>query len=286
MKRLFRFAVLLVFCAAWMACGPVRLARADKIFLKNGKVYEGKVVGKSDRRYLFVVKAAGEEMPLSFYIEEVDRVDMEKDSVERQIPYLKEVGGVTFNVGGSKKGYALDLYKKEQKGSFGASDWYSLAEIQEVLNKEEFAYYQQFGEITSRYAPKFIIVDTMYADLSQANTDDFELAKTYMHDLYYELSHLTVPPAFRTSHDTYLEAVRATSLSFDALEKGVLEEATRLTQVSQENRVSGMTLFRQVVQSRRPSPKKDEGAAPQAPEVAPEVAPEAVPETVPEAGAT
>ncbi len=250
MKRRLRSAVLLI-CGAGILFGSGLEARADKIFLKNGKVYEGTVVGQSDRRTLFAVRAGDEEIRLSFFVEEVDHVDMEKDSAQRQIPFLKEVEKVKFDVGKEKSAYELSLYNKEQKSVFDATSWYSLKEIQEVLDEAEFAYYQEFGEITQRYAPKFVVIDTMYADLSVATKEDFELAKSYMHDLYDELSRLAVPPAFRTSHETYQEAVKATSLSFDALDRGVLEEAARQTQISQENRGEGLNLFRQVVQSRR-----------------------------------
>jgi len=257
MMRHFRIAVLLL-CGAGILLGSGHPARADKIFLKNGKVYEGTVVGKSGRRYLFAIKAADEEMRLSFFIEEVDHVDMEKDSAQRQIPFLKEVEKVKFDVGKQQSTYELSLYKKEQKSAFDAIRWYSLKEIQDVLDEEEFAYYQEFGEITRRYASKFVILDTMYADLSVATKEDFELAKGYMYDLYYELNNLSVPPVFRTSHETYKEAVKATSLSFGALDKGVLEEAARQTQISQEKRAEGMKLFRQVVQGRRQPARREE----------------------------
>jgi len=250
MKTRFRIAALLI-CCAGILYGPAPPAAADKIFLKDGKVYEGTVVGKSDRRYLFGVKVGEEEIRLSFFLEEVDHVDMEKDSAQRQIPYLKEVEDVKFDVGKEQSGYELSLYKKEQKNAFDTGQWYTLKEIEEVLGKEEFAYYQAFGEITQRYAPKFVIIDTMYADLSVVTKDDFETAKVYMRELYEELSGLKVPPAFQRSYETYREAVKATSLSFDALDKGALEEAARQTQVSQENRAEGMKLFREVVQSRR-----------------------------------
>ncbi len=257
MKTRFRITVLLI-CCAGILFGAAPPARADKIFLKNGKVYEGTVVGKSGWRYLFAVKVGDEEMRLSFFVEEVDHVDMEKDSAQRQIPFLKEVEKVKFDLGKQQSGYEISLYRKEQKGVFDATRWYSLKEIQEILDKEEFAYYQAFGEITQRYASKFVVIDTMYADLSVVTRDDFGLAKTYMHDLYYELNDLKVPSAFRRSYEIYKEAVRATFLSFDALDKRALEEAVRQTQVSQENRAEGMKLFREVVQGRRKPAEKEE----------------------------
>ena len=268
MKTRFRSAVLL-FCGAGILFGGSPPAAADKIFLKNGKVYEGTVVGKSDRRYLFEVEAGEEKIRLSFFVEEVDRVDMEKPSAQRQIPFLKEVEKVKFDVGEKESGYEISLYKKEQKGAFDEGRWYSLKEIQEVLDEEEFAYYQEFNEITQRYAPKFVVIDTMYADLSIATKDDFETAKVYMQDLYEELSGLKVPPAFRRAYETFREAVKASSLSFDALDKGDLDAASRLTQISQTNRVEGMKLFREVVQSRRqpadaPRPPAEEVGAPAA----------------------
>ena len=256
MKTRFRIMVLLI-CAAGIHFGTASPARADKIFLKNGKVYEGTVVGKSDLRYLFIVKMGDEEMRLSFFIEEVDRVDMVKVSAQRQIPFLKEVEKVKFDIGNQRSGYEISLYKKEQKGAFDATRWYSLKEIQEVLDEAEFVYYQAFGEITKRYMPKTSIIDTMYADLSVVTKDDFETAKVYMHDLYYELNNLKVPPAFRRSFETYKEAVKAASLSFDALNKGALEEAARQTQIFQTNRAEGMKLFREVVQSRRKPAEKE-----------------------------
>jgi len=265
MKTPLRIVVLSICCAGVLCVsfGAAPPAAADKIFLKDGKVYEGTVVGKSDRRYLFAVKAGDEEIRLSFFVEEVDHVDMEKDSAQRQIPFLKEVEKVKFDVGKQQTGYELSLYKKEQKGAFDATRWYSLKEIQEVLDEEEFAYYQAFGGITQRFAPKFVIIDTMYADLSVATKDDFETAEVYMRDLYEELGGLKVPRAFRRSYEMYREAVKAISLSFDALEKGALEEAARQTQISQENRAEGMKLFREVVQSRRQTERR-EGSRPAA----------------------
>jgi len=256
MKTRSRIMVLLI-CGAGIVGGAAPPALADKIFLKNGKVYDGEVVGKSDQRYLFVVKADGEEMRLSFFADEVDHVDMEKDSAQRQNPYLKEVDKVKFDVGSRQTGYELSLYKKEQRDAFDVARWYSLKEIQEVLSKEEFAYYQEFGEIAQRYAPKLVIVDTMYSDLSVVTKDDFETAKVYMHDLYDELNALKVPLVFRRSHEVYKEAVKATFLSFDALDRGALEEASRQAQISQESRALGMKLFREVVQSRRPPVEKE-----------------------------
>ena len=64
---------------------------ADKIYLKNGKVYEGKILGRSDRRYLFSMDAGGESLSVSFFLEDIAKVELGKDSIDKQIPYLKEV---------------------------------------------------------------------------------------------------------------------------------------------------------------------------------------------------
>src|SRR5512135_2808211 len=66
-------------------------AWADRITLKDGKVYEGKILGKSDRRYLFSLSVDGDAFPISFFIDQVEKVEMSQDTVEKQIPYLKEV---------------------------------------------------------------------------------------------------------------------------------------------------------------------------------------------------
>jgi len=243
-------------CVILFACGTLFLgasrALADKIFLKNGKVYEGKVVGKSDQRYLFAIQTGGKSLRLSFFTDEVDRVDMEKDSVQRQIPFLKEVKDVSFNVPGRERAYEISLYNKEQqKSAFEATDWYTSAAIKEVLTEDEYAYYEAFGDIAKRFATKFVVVDTMYADLSVVTRDDFETAKVYMVDLYEELAALKAPPAFRESLDVYMTAVKATAMSFDALGARNLETASQQAQISQEYRVKGMKMFSQAVQVRR-----------------------------------
>ena len=71
---------------------------ADKIYLKNGKVYEGKVLGRSDRRYLFSLDADGESLSVSFFLEDIAKVELSKDSVAKQIPYLKEVESTQMTV--------------------------------------------------------------------------------------------------------------------------------------------------------------------------------------------
>ena len=72
------------------------LVFADKIYLKSGKSYEGKLIGKSDRRYLFSVNASGETFEMSFFPEDVEKIELDKESMEKQTPYLKEVE--TFKV--------------------------------------------------------------------------------------------------------------------------------------------------------------------------------------------
>ncbi|MGE5280160.1 MAG: hypothetical protein ACM3L6_05420 [Deltaproteobacteria bacterium] len=239
------------------AAGP---AAADKIFLKNGKVYEGTVVGKSDRRYLFAVKAGDEQIRLSFFTDEVERVDMEKPTAERQMPYLQDVKKAEF--GDKKEGaYEISLYNKEQKGAFDTTDWYTVDEIRDVLTEKEFAYYQAFNELVNRYAPSFVVIDTMFGDLSQATKEDFERARDSMGDLAGELGALSVPPAFRRPHEAYVNAAQATARVFEALEAGRLEEAGRLAQASQEGRIAAMNLFRQLVQGRRQVAEKPADAS-------------------------
>ena len=68
----------------WLGAGSVF---ADKIYLKNGKVYDGKIIGRSPRRYLFALDLDGSSVQLSFFTEDIEKVEWGKNTVQEQIPY-------------------------------------------------------------------------------------------------------------------------------------------------------------------------------------------------------
>ncbi len=221
---------------------------ADTLYLKNGKVYEGKVTGKSYKRYVFVVDLAGEKIPLSFFIDEVEKVDLSKDSAEAQIPFLKEVETFQVPVSQDKtKVYESSVYKDEK---LTVAESMSDPQIRQKLAPEEFEYYQRYNEIVKRYTDQLVAIQNIYLDLTNATKEEFAVAKKDMDEFYFDLNSLFVPGAFQESHKTYLESVKATYLVFNALEQGALEEASRQMKLADEKKERALGLFRKILTDR------------------------------------
>ena len=68
-----------------------------------------------------------------------------------------------------------------------------------------------------------------------------------MDELYFELNNIVVPDLFKRSHTEYLESVKATYLTFNALEQGVLDEATKQIKISEDSKERSMADFRDVI---------------------------------------
>jgi len=225
---------------------------SDKIYLKNGKQYEGKLVGKSERRYLFTVNADGVTFPMSFFPDEVEKIELDKDSMDKQVPYLKEVEPLKVKVAEEKpKVYELSLFKE----GMGPIDIPKAQEVElkKALNKDEAEYYERFNDILKRYMDKFAAIQGIYSNLTSATKEDFASAKSYMDELYFELNNLFVPEAFRKSHVAYLESVKANFLAFSALEDGMLDEASKQMKISEDSKQKSMSEFRQVILSKMPA---------------------------------
>lgn len=233
------------------------LAYADKIFLKDGKSYEGKLVGRSDRRYLFNVKADGESMSMSFFPEDIEKIELDKNTVEEQIPYLKDVESLRVQVTeGRPKIYELSLYKESQIQALDSSK-FTEKDLEAALTKQEREYYRKFNAILKRYVDKFQVVQNLYVSLTTATREDFARAKQYLDELYFELNNIYVPEAFKRSHGAYLESVKASFLAFTALEQGMLDEAAKQIKISEETKQRSMNEFRSIIVARKP------GLAPQ-----------------------
>lgn len=273
--RGFRFSGFSVLCLLFsvfcsLSSAPCPLVYADKIYLKDGKVYEGKVLGKSERRYLFGLDLAGEQMPISFFMEDVAKVEMSKDSAGKQIPYLKEVEAFKVEVKEEKPTvYEVSLYKKNPDA---APQAFTDAEARSFLKPEEFDYYARFNEITKKFADKFSAIDEMFKDLTMTTKDDFESAKQYMDDLYFQLNALHAPEVFKQAHLFYLGSVKAMYLAFNALGQGLLDEAGRQIKVSQESRERSLLMFREILENRHAIQPAAEPAAGEARKAAPQVA--------------
>ncbi len=222
----------------------------DKITLKNGKVYEGRILGKSDRRYLFAIDAAGTTMQLSFFLEDVDKVELDKKTVDRQIPYLKEVESFKVPVAqGNETVYEMSMYKKGQLE--GDQQFFTMAEIQEILSKEEFAYYEKFLEITTRYADRLVAIDNLYQNLPTATREDFAAVRQSLDLVYSELNALTVPPLFKQGHEAYLAFLKETYMVFGALDRGLLEEASAHMRAAEQAKRQSLLSFRQAILQRK-----------------------------------
>lgn len=246
--------IVAVFLFLWFFPDP---GHADKIYLKDGKSYEGKLIGRSERRYVFSVKADGETFSMSFFPEDIEKIELDKDTVEEQIPYLKEVDSLQVRVTKDRpKIYELSLYKESQIQAADSSK-FTEQDLQAALTKQEREYYNKFNGILKRYTDKFQVVQNLYLSLTTATREDFARAKQYMDELYFELNNIFVPEAFRRSHGAYLESVKASFLAFTALERGMLDEAAKQIKTSEETKQLSMNEFRSVIVARKPgSPQR------------------------------
>ena len=242
----------------------VSTALADKVYLKDGKVYEGKLIGKSPWRYLFNVSAAGETAQMSFFVEDVDKIELSKDTVESQIPYLKDVESLDVKVAHPEvrqdsQQYRLALYTKSQ--DMPAAEVFTDTELKKVLNDQEYEYYQKFTDILKRYADKFSTIQNIFLNLTTASKEDFGACKQYMDEMYFEMNSLYIPQLFKKSHTLALESAKSTYLAFNSLEQGQLEEASKQIKTSEDSRERAAQEFRAAIESRKP---KVSETAPQA----------------------
>ncbi len=223
---------------------------ADKIYLKNGKVYDGKLLGRSEKRFLFSVDIEGVSFRMSFFPDEVEKLELGKETVEEQIPYLKEVESFKVKVSRDKpKFYEMSLYKESQIDA--KEDTFTEEELKNSLTKEEAEYYDKFNYILKKYVDKLNFIQNTYSSLTIATREDFAKAKTYMDELYFELGGLFIPRAFEKSHRDYLESLRAGFAAFSALERGILEEASKQFQISETLRQRSMLEFRRIILERK-----------------------------------
>ncbi|MFH0940535.1 MAG: hypothetical protein V1840_01610 [Candidatus Omnitrophota bacterium] len=246
-----------IFCFLLSVLCPLN-SYADKIYLKNGKNYDGRLVGKSERRYLFALDTGpGESVQISFFTEDVEKIELGKDTVESQIPYLKEVESLRVEVNkNDPKVYELSLYKESQGKK--AEPTFSEQELRKSLSREESEYYQRFNEILKKYVDKFSAVQNIYMNLTTATREDFEAAKQYMDELYFELNNLFVPETFKKSHISYLQSVKASYLAFNALGQGMLDEAAKQIKISEDSKQRCMEEIREII-SKRKLTSKEEG---------------------------
>lgn len=221
-------------------------AHADKIYLKDGKVYEGRLVGKSEKRFLFSVDMSGTSLEMSFFPENVEKIELGKETVESQIPYLKDVESTKVGTKErAEKTYELSLYK--EPGRAPQVEVFTENELKLIFTKDEFEYYQKFNDILVRYTDKFSFIQNVYLNLTTATKEDFVRAKDYMDGLYFELNSLSAPDIFRRPHAAYLEAIKASYLSFDALAQGLLEEAAKQNRLSEDGKQGAMSAFRDAI---------------------------------------
>ncbi|MEK7849794.1 MAG: hypothetical protein AAB213_03110 [Candidatus Omnitrophota bacterium] len=248
----------LTIVAALLSVASCSLAYADKIYLKNGKSYDGRLVGKSERRYLFALDiGSGDSVQVSFFTEDVEKIELGKDTVESQIPYLKEVESLRVEVNESgPKVYEISLYKESQGKK--ADPTFSEQELRKSLSREESEYYQRFNEILKKYVDKFSAIQNIYMNLTTATREDFESAKQYMDELYFELNNLFVPETFKKSHISYLQSVKASYLAFNALGQGMLDEAAKQIKISEDSKQRCMEEIREII-SKKKLTSREEG---------------------------
>ena len=243
------------------------LGLADKIYLKNGKVYDGKLIGRSERRFLFSVDADGVIFQMSFFPEDVKKIELGKDTVESQIPYLKDVETmkVEVNKEDNPKTYELSLYNKNP--GMAGQEVFSDVELKKALDKDEYEYYHRFNDIIKRYADKFAAIQNIYMNLTTASDEDFASAKQYMDELYFELNNIFVPEAFKESHVDYLASVKGSFLAFNALQRRMLDEASKQIKISEDSKQKSMDEFRKVILAKKaalpPTPEKEEESSAQ-----------------------
>jgi hypothetical protein len=241
---------IVLFILAACFCGAASMAYADKITMKDGKVYEGRITGKSDRRYVMALDAGGEEVSVSIFTDEVDKVEMGRESVKRQIPYLKEVEKVKVKTGGSRI-YEMSLDRKT--GASQGTDPTAITHDAALksLDDKERAYYEKFDAILKRHEEDFVYIEQLYADLPKATPEDFVQAKQLMDQVYFEVNALEVPTAFKPAHMLFLNSVKATFLAFGALEKGLLEEAQQRINESVQGKLLAAEARRELLEVRR-----------------------------------
>lgn len=239
-----RSALIVSFFISMIIGAPICLA--DKIYLKNGKAYEGKLVGKSEKRFLFSVDLEGGKIPMSFFPEDVEKLELDKDSMESQIPYLRDIETLKVKVTQENpKVYEMSLYKESQFQTDGSS--FSEKELNKALSPEEMEYYEKFNNVLKRYIDKFSMIQNMYTNMTTATREDFEEAKHYMDELYFELNNIFVPAVFKKSHAMYLASVKASYLAFNALENAMLDEASKQIKYSEDTKQQSMVEFRNVI---------------------------------------
>lgn len=226
---------------------------ADKLFLKDGRVIEGWLVAKSETRYVMSIETGGEPIALSFFVEDVDRTELDKKTVDRQIPYLKEVDSLKVPV--TDKGqvdktvYELSLYKKGQLE--GDQAFFTQEEIRNVLREDEFKYYEEFNKMTNRHADRLVAIDNLYQNLPSATPEDFVNAKKTIDQINFELEHLPAPPLFKDSRQAYIQFLQATIAVFDALEHGQLDEASRQMKAADQAKQRSQMMFRKGIMDRK-----------------------------------
>lgn len=236
---------IIIFLLAWIFT-RVPICLADKIYLKNGKAYEGKLVGKSEKRFLFSVDLEGGKIPMSFFPEDVEKLELDKDSMESQIPYLKNVETLKVKVAQENpKVYEMSLYKENQFQTNVSN--FSEKELSKALSPEEMEYYEKFNDVLKRYIDKFSMIQNIYTNMTTATREDFEEAKHYMDELYFELNNIFVPAVFKKSHAMYLASVKASYLAFNALENAMLDEASKQIKYSEDAKQQSMAEFRNVI---------------------------------------
>lgn len=240
---------MILFLIALMFVRP-SVSFADKIYLKNGKVYDGKLLGKSEKRFLFAVDAGGESFSMSFFPEEVVKLELDKDSVEAQIPYLKDIETLKVKITeDNPKIYEMSLYKESQLQKDNST--FSESELKKTLSTEEAEYYDKFNAILKRYIDKLSFVQNIYANMTVATREDYQEANKYLDELYFELNNIFVPEIFKKSHMLYLASVKASYLAFNALDNRLLDEASKQIKFSEEAKKRSMSEFRQVILGRK-----------------------------------
>lgn len=244
-----RKSLLIVTLFILMTAGG-SICLADKIYLKNGKAYEGKLVGKSEKRFLFSVDLEGGKIPMSFFPEDVEKLELDKDSMESQIPYLKDIETLKVKVAQENpKVYEMSLYKENQFQTNGSS--FSEKELSKALSPEEMEYYEKFNNVLKRYIDKFSMIQNIYTNTTTATREDFEEARHYMDELYFELNNIFVPAVFKRSHAMYLASVKASYLAFNALENAMLDEASKQIKYSEDAKQQSMAEFRKAILDRK-----------------------------------
>lgn len=222
---------------------------ADRIYLKDGKVYEGKLIGQNDQRYLFSVLLGEEYIRMSFFPEDIERLERDKETVQTTLPYLKDVESfkISFNED-QPKVYEATLYKESQEKAGDSS--FLEGELQGALSEKESEYYRKFNHVLKKHIDHFSYIQNLYINLTTATREDYAQAKQYLDQIYFELNNMKAPEIFQRTHGLYLESVKAGFMVFSALERGLLEEASRQIKISEETKQQSMLEFRNIIMER------------------------------------